>query len=218
MVSQMYLSLSDGSQLFPEDQVGDVICAEEVIKVNITEELPSSQNVHGVVDEPDSRSEKSRKPDVEETCEDKGLSQGAAKRVKIVVVTPQLARNASKGMAGKIMAFGGSSVSVEMPMGEVRREVARTLGWLDDHNGIPEDNHQVTPAEKKIRGSCSCTVANQIATHGRFEQLHCPKEIDGSHCGDETCHYSHAPLGLSAYSDIYMLVKERLSDSVWYAG
>ena len=36
-------------------------------------------------------------------------------------------------------------------------------------------------------------------TEGRFEQLHCPKQIDGSLCGDPACKYSHVAIGASSF-------------------
>ncbi|KZT04649.1 uncharacterized protein LAESUDRAFT_814008 [Laetiporus sulphureus 93-53] len=219
IASQISLALPDGSQLFPEDQVGDVIHAEEVIRAYIGSEPPvlvspppASAVVDGNVARTNSNNIGRKKNGNRNKRKSKALQQVHAqptssatvdnpppsrKRVKIAVVTPELARNDRNDgneEVGKLMAFQGSSVSVDLPMGEVRREIARTLGWLENYP-IAADYHENQSAEEeKIRGSCACTVANQIYLEGRFEQLHCSREINGQRCFFQ-CRYSHAALG-----------------------
>lgn len=104
----------------------------------------------------------------------------------------------------------------------IHKEAARRLGWSGADSGQLElhgEEHRKMP-----RGSCACTIANQLVSReflstvpfdrlqfnsveGRFEQLHCPCEIDGSFCTNEKCTYSHSRIGVyfSSNDQCYVL-------------
>ncbi|THH31004.1 hypothetical protein EUX98_g3179 [Antrodiella citrinella] len=171
VVKRIRLTLSDASVLFKDDVVGDVLESGEVVQLHFE---PKSSPVHAENPEklasshiaPHTRSASRGSFDANTPAfqdgnipEDDITKQG--KRVRIALVTPELARNGESQASSKIMAFGGSTVSTSMSMDVVRRETARSLGWLDDEDAFGINTHDES-APHIPTGTCSCTTANQM--------------------------------------------------------
>ncbi|KAL6299835.1 hypothetical protein BKA93DRAFT_571391 [Sparassis latifolia] len=201
--SDLTLTLADGSMLFPEDEIQDVVQAEDVVHINFAHNQetgnsypilsPNSNTQPTSSTNPPQMSRDAPEHRRNEDTSASFTSSSSEKRVRIALVTPKLARNVGNADIAREMAFGGSAVSVKLTMDIVRREAARTLGWLENHD-VTDVDRPTNSACDHIHGSCACTVANQIVAQGRFEQFHCPREIDGTVCDDTTCPYSHAAM------------------------
>ncbi|KAI0944183.1 hypothetical protein AcW1_001947 [Taiwanofungus camphoratus] len=135
VVPQLSLALLDGSLLFPDDQVGDVIRPDEPVYARINELSPSAVSSvtaptpsHPPL-EPRGKPKGNELPESYHALPDPAVKD---KHVKVALITLELARNSGKEEPAKVLAFEGRAVSVKFSMDTIRREAARALGWLSE--------------------------------------------------------------------------------------
>lgn len=123
-------------------------------------------------------------------------------RVQIRLVTAELARAHARSTPKEqsaatngLLAFDGEFVSGNTSLRALQQEASRVLGWASAE--AMELDEAVCDHDHQEDGSCSCTIAQDIAQYGLSSTLHCRFTTDGSICGHQ-CPYSHAKLLLSS--------------------
>ena len=124
--AQVQLSLSDGSTLFSEDLVEDVLHSDELVLVSITSNdkqpttsSPQASQLDGGHPSPtESSKRESKGKDVIQVgnARQAELEDGDMKRVRIAFISPESARNRGSSETKKHYGFGGNAVSVRLTM------------------------------------------------------------------------------------------------------
>lgn len=146
---KLTLFLADGSELFHEDEVGDVIREDDIVHVRLrpitsspvvttpsSASAPAPNSGGGRVAQqrpassvPAGRGRRSKHTvrkgagprDISKFSTPLATGSGVMKRVRIALVTPELARSNSSGGLRRRMAFDGSAVSVQLSMVRIYR-------------------------------------------------------------------------------------------------
>ncbi|KDQ55403.1 hypothetical protein JAAARDRAFT_37425 [Jaapia argillacea MUCL 33604] len=203
---KLVFTLPDGTGLRFRDKIAHVLDSGDTVHVRHTEDtvqvtkaLESRDgNAKGA---PAGKPSPAKPPKSWEDVDDPMLGEDNRKRVVVAFRSAQLARNDGHEAPTQALGFGGNAVSVKLTMDIIRREAAVALGWsgFDDDAMIMDDPPLFDVEEDSMRGTCSCTLANQVLNQGVFDHLHCRKEIDGSTCDVEECKYSHARIASDTY-------------------
>ncbi|KAL4244046.1 hypothetical protein ABKN59_010554 [Abortiporus biennis] len=181
------LASSDNSLLYEEDEVGDVLDPGDTVIVRLNAADASQDMKMGSPSQP-----YIPKPHIAMPLFKP--ESPPTKRVKIAIITPELAWNAGYKESSKVIAFDGSHVSAQLTFDVIKREALRSLGWLEDNTSfaLSSNTTQQSPSNRIIPyGSCGCTVGSQLHSTARFNQLHCSQQIDGTFCEEKSCKYSH---------------------------
>ncbi|KAJ7148093.1 hypothetical protein C8R43DRAFT_1108121 [Mycena crocata] len=172
--SSVILETSDGFELREQDGIDMIGENDEVI----ARDGPASSPVPMDISRPNTAC-----PDADTTERFRITFVTAEHAITYGKQTPREQTEPTNGLA----AYDGEPISGNTPLRDVKQMAAQDLKLTLDE--LPDD-----PCEHHHDPACACDTANEIERHGLSSTFHCRFTVDGTHCGNAECTYSHIKL------------------------